>query len=436
MPSHSNAKQFAEMTLDDLAEVLSLTIKHDKENKIVTFLAMLSAFTGSSQINVSFNAPSSSGKTYLVTEIAELFPVDDRIQSSGASPSSFLYGESDYDEERKAKIVNLERKILIFYEQPNPDLQARLRPVLSHDQRELVYRMTNKGKKGENRAEKIIIRGFPATVFCSAGLRLNEQEATRAILLSPEVSDDKLQEGIHLQALRSADPSKYQDELTFNLERVMLMKRIAAIKDEAVDDILIPDPGAIEKRFKAMVGAVKPRHMRDIGHLMKLIKAIALLNMWHRYNGLFQVEASPSDIDQAFNLWSYFLDSQNLNIPPVLISFYKKIILPAFMEKQADPEYAQAIDEGKIGVTRQELAAYHFKVERTMLNDEQLRKQMLPQLENSGLIQQQKPLEGDKRSSHIIPQWFPTGNNIGTAGVTSKEEAKEIIDTVNKIWPN
>src|SRR6202021_4315140 len=159
LPLNSKNETFAEMSLDDLAHVLSLTIKHDKENKIITFLAMLAAYTHNSQINISFNAPSSSGKTYMTTEVAKLFPEEDKVELSGASPTSLYHGEGEYDEERHAKVVSLSRKILIFYEQPDPQLQAKLRSVMSHDQWEIKYRITNKQKSGQNRAELIVLQG-------------------------------------------------------------------------------------------------------------------------------------------------------------------------------------------------------------------------------------------------------------------------------------
>ncbi|MBX6334741.1 hypothetical protein IRY61_05410, partial [Candidatus Saccharibacteria bacterium] len=169
-----------EITLKEVADVLSLTIKDDTNNKLIVFLCMLSAYTEQSQINVSLNAPSATGKTYLATEIAKLFPQEDKVERSGASPTSFFYGEGTHDKERKAKIVSLHRKILLFYEQPNPALQERLRALLSHDKKEITHALTNKSG-GRHKTDLIIIEGFPATVFCSAGMRLDEQEATRAI---------------------------------------------------------------------------------------------------------------------------------------------------------------------------------------------------------------------------------------------------------------
>ncbi|QQS19101.1 toprim domain-containing protein [Candidatus Saccharibacteria bacterium] len=190
-PKPIDVSTFEEITTKELAAVLDLTIKHDNENKLVTFLCMLSAFTEDSQLNVSFNAPSSTGKTYIPIQVAQYFPDADVRKYGGASPTAFFHDNVNYDKENDCYVNDLGRKILIFLEQPNPKLQENLRPLLSHDQQEIKYKITDKNQKGSNRAKNIVIRGFPATIFCSAGMRLNEQEATRAILLSPETSTEK-----------------------------------------------------------------------------------------------------------------------------------------------------------------------------------------------------------------------------------------------------
>src|SRR5581483_3153463 len=278
----------------------------------------------------------------------------------------FFYSEGKVDKKRGVKIVSLERKILIFYEQPNPELQKRLRPVLSHDDRELKFSNTNKDKKGANRAEQTIIRGFPATVFCSAGLQLDEQEATRAILLSPETTEAKLREGVHLQFMRNANGVQFESDIETLPDRIALKNRIVAIRDQNVDDIIIAEPDKIETRFYETFTKLKPRHMRDSGHLMKLIKAVALLNVWHRRQPDGTIVASEADIDRAFQLWSTVIESQDLNVPPMVMGFYKDFILPAFLQKQEDSEYRSDIRSGYIGLSSSELSAYYMRRERAM----------------------------------------------------------------------
>lgn len=397
-------KLYPEMSMQQLLDVLGLTIKEDDVCKLITFYCMLSAYTRDSQINVSFNAPSASGKTYITTEIAKLFPDEDKIESSGASPTSFYHTEGEEDEERDAKIISFERKILLFYEQGNSVLQTKLRPILSHDSWEINYRITNKSKSGKNHTELIILEGFPATVFCSAGLRLDEQEATRAILLSPEPSQAKLKAAIELQNKRGTDEKAYTEWLESRPERVALKERILAIRDEYVEHIKLPDDGAIKERFYSTFPKLRQRHTRDFTHLQQLIKVIALLNLWHRKQSDGSVMANESDIDQAFELWEQLAQSQSLGIPPTAIHFYKTYILPAYYDLLESHPKAPPLS---LGVSREQLCLHYLKIEKTTLADTYLRKEILPQLEAGGLIIQKAPEFGDKRTRLIYPQWFP-----------------------------
>lgn len=430
--------EYGEITLDDVAKVLSLAIKDDDSNKKIVFLAMLSAYTDKSQINVSLNAPSATGKTYLATQIAKLFPAEDKIERSGASPTSFFYGEGVLDKVRKAKIVSLRRKILIFYEQPNPALQEKLRALLSHDSREVIHSLTNR-KGGRNQTEMIVIEGFAATVFCSANMVMDEQETTRAILVSPEATEAKLRQAIHLQAERGADEVKFAARLESNPERIALMERIVAIREEHVDEIIIENPDEIERRFIEQLPSIQPRNQRDMSHLQQLIKAITLLNVWYRRRADGTIIASESDIEQAFELWKDFFESQNLNLPPAVMAIYKKYIIPAYFEKfnRANLKMKQAMAFGHIGITPTEVSSYYVSQEGSVLNGDHLNKQILPQLERAGVIARKKPQKddeddtNDRRTRHIIPQQLTDEEKkyIGNWGMDDDkiEQVREVM---------
>jgi hypothetical protein len=430
-----DTSQFQEITLEEVAEVLSLTIKEDYVNKLLTFLCMLSAYTKKSQINISFNSQSSSGKTYTTTEVAKLFPTEDKIELSGATPTSLFYGEGKMDKALKARIIEFERKILILSEQSNSLLQSKLRPILSHDKWEMEHRFTNKDKKGANRVERVIIRGFPATVFCSASMRLDEQEATRAILLSSEASEEKIRAGIHLQAQRGANEAAFEAQLEANPARMALKERILAIRQSRTDNVILADPEAIEQQFLKLFPQLKLRHQRDLAHLQQLIKAVALLNVWFRRQPDSSVVASQGDVEQALQLWGSLAESQDMNVSPALVDFFKKYILAAYLDKANNPDFSYDICADRIGITRQEVLDCHFRTERSMFNEERFRKEILPQLRAAGIIEERKPdVEGsDKRSPHIFPKWFPQvqdprkSNNIGSGGGDIPPEVMEIF---------
>lgn len=420
-PKPIDVSTFGEITTKELSSVLDLTIKHDNENKLVSFLCMLSAYTEDSQLNVSFNAPSSTGKTYIPTQVAQYFPDADVRQFGGASPTAFFHDNASFDKERNCHVVDLERKILIFLEQPNPKLQENLRPVMSHDKKEISYKITDKNQKGSNRAKNIVIRGFPATIFCSAGMRLDEQEATRAILLSPETSIEKVREGVHMATLRSANKAEFLAEIEASPERQQLKDRVLAIKQENVDDIVVPDPASIERRFLSTVQSAKPRHQRDVSHLLSLIKCVTLLNIWFRRDDKGNVVATQSDIDQGFEVWQKINKSQELNLPPYTYEFYKKFIVPIYVEKNAGRNRNAMTIDNDLGVSRKDIIHLHYKLENRLVNEEILRRQILPMLEAAGLITQEKD-PYDKRNKLIFPQLIEPEQYSGEHGGSESKD--------------
>lgn len=420
-PKPIDVSNFEEITTTELASILDLTIKHDNENKLVTFLCMLSAYADDSQLNVSFNAPSSTGKTYIPTQVAQYFPDADVRQYGGASPTAFFHDNASYNKEKDCYVTDLERKILVFLEQPNPKLQENLRPILSHDKKEIDYKITDKDKKGSNRAKNIVIRGFPATIFCSASMRLDEQEATRAILLSPETSIEKVQEGVHMATMRDANKAEFTAIIESNPERQLLKDRVLAIKQEQVEDIIVPNPYGIECRFMDHVKSTKPRHQRDVSHLISIIKSVALLNVWFRRDDNGKVVASQSDIDAGFKIWQKLNKSQEHNLPPYIYEFYNKYILPIYVSKNTETSVAT---NGEQGIHRKEIIQRHYQLENRLLNEDTFRRQILPMLETSGLITQEKDPE-DKRNKLIFPQIVEPEKYSGKHGGSTNVEQLE-----------
>ena len=282
-PEEIDVSQFKPISSPELIKILGLTIKRDDENKLITFLAMLSAYTDSSQLNISFNAPSSSGKSYIPTEIAMLFPKEDVKEVGYCSPTAFFHDKAEkYNKETNELIVNLSHKIIIFLDQPHTLLLQHLRPILSHDKTEVTLKITDKSQRAGLRTKNVVLKGFPSVIFCTAGLRIDEQESTRFLLLSPEVNQKKIREAIKEKISRAVNNVFYNQQLEENTNRQLLKKRIMAIKQAGIKDIQINNHKRIEVLFYERVKILKPRHQRDIGRIISLIKIFALINLWFR----------------------------------------------------------------------------------------------------------------------------------------------------------
>jgi hypothetical protein len=402
-----DVSKFKPLSSKELVEILGLTIKHDEENKIVTFLCELSAYTENAQFNISYNAPSSTGKSYIPTEIARLLPEEDVIELAYCSPTAFFHDVGQWNKEKKEYVVDLSRKILIFLDQPHTQLLERLRPLLSHDKKEITVKITDKSQKYGLKTKNVLLKGYPAVIFCTAGLRIDEQEATRFLLLSPEVNQEKIRQGILESIRKEADNESYKEWLDENPERRLLKERIRAIKQEGITEIKIAGYQKVVERFFDKNKTLKPRHQRDIKRLVSLIKSLALINLWWRERKDTTITANEDDIEQAFKVWDVISVSQELNLPPYIYNLYQEVILRAWNEKNGNRSEGFEEITGKLGLSRQEVLQKHFDVYGRLLDTHQFRQQILPMLETAGLIvQEQDP--NDKRKLLIYPTSFTT----------------------------
>jgi len=417
--------KFKPLTTKEIIEILGLTIKKDEENKLVTFLCQLSAYTENCQFNISFNAPSSTGKSFIPLEVSTLFPDQDLIKLGNCSPTAFFHEQGKFDKEKNIITVDLSRKILIFLDQPHNLLLERLRSLFSHDEKEMQSKITDKNQTGGNKTKTVIIRGFPSVIFCSAGLKIDEQEGTRFLLLSPETGQEKFRQAIHEKIKKEANNSAYKDWLNSNPERLLLKERIKMIRAEKINDIKLLNPEKIEKIFLSNKKCLKPRHNRDIGRLIQIIKSLALLNLWFREREGDDIVAIEEDVRQAVELWDKISEAQEYNIPPYIYNLYKEVIVPAFMEKNS------TITSRGVGISRKELMVKHMAVYGRMLNDFILRSQIVPTLEASGLIIQEPDLN-DKRKILISPTTPPTistnQNNSEASGGVNPDEPDNYVD--------
>ena len=381
--------RFPPLGAEELSDILGRTIKRDEANKQVTFLCSLLAYTEDAQFNVINNAPSSTGKSYIPMEVTALFPSEDVLAVAYCSPTAFFHDAGQFVKEIQGYVVDLSRKILVFLDQPHTLLLQHLRPMLSHDKKELRLKITDKSQRAGLRTKNIYLRGFPAVIFCTSNLKIDEQEATRALLLSPETHQEKIREAIRQKIERETDARAFAERLEADPRRQLLKDRIAAIKGTGITHVNIPAAHLIEARFFKGRSVLKPRHMRDIGRIMALIKGWALLNLWHRKRNGSVIDANETDIAEGFRIWEPLAESQEYNLPPYLYQLFQEVILPAYRAKGDS-------------VSRQEVLQQHYRCYQRFLPEYQLRQQVIPMLETAGLITQE-PDPQDRRRQLIRP---------------------------------
>lgn len=376
-------------TITEITDIIGITVKRDIPAKAITFLTMLTAYTEEDQGNIAFQAESAAGKSYIPIEIAELFPKEDVMIIASASPTAFFHETGSFDKETKTIHVNLERKILIFLDQPHFMLLERLRPLLSHDtkDRELHYRITDKTTKGGLRTKHVVIKGYPVVVFCSTKLTSDDQEKTRVFLLSPETNPEKIREGIKLLGKKLGDRDHFRAEVEGDKRRRWLKRRIYAIKTAGIRNVNITNIEEICKRFLDEHPYLAPRHQRDFPRLIALIKAHALLNWNHRERTENScLKANEEDEQKAFELYHQVARPNELGLSPQFYEIYSEVIAPLLVNGAE--------------VSRQAIITAYYNRYHRPLPDWRLRQEIIPQLNQAGLVAE-KPNPEDRREKLI-----------------------------------
>ena len=418
---------FSPLTAKGLVEILDLTIKKDNNSKVVTFIGCLLAYTEDSQINISFNGPSSTGKSYIALEIAKLFPATDVIKLGNCSKTAFFHEQSKYDKEKNEFVVDLSRRILIFTDMPHTGLLESLRSFLSHDEKIMYSKITDKNTKGGLSTKTVALVGYPSVIFCTAGLKMDQQEMTRFILLSPEVDQEKLRAGVSNTIIKEADKDKYLEWLENDPNRSLLKKRILAIKEEGIKEIKIEKLDTIQDRFLSNNRRSQPRHQRDIKRLISIIKGFALLNFWWRKRDGDTIIANDEDINEALKLWNEISVSQELNLPPYVYDLYIKVFIPIFEEKNRGKKEVH-------GITRDDIMKKHKAVYDTRISMDVLRFDIIPTLYSSGLITKEKSKEDARIEMIFISDSHTQKNNsVVDRGVEAVEVIEENPHNLNQL---
>ena len=359
---------------DEVADVLGCTIRHDRSNKLILFAAGCLTFTDEDQFNLLMAGESAGGKSYTAQEVVSYFPADVIRWIGGASPSSFYHLHGTWDEENKAIRVDLRQKILVFLDSPHYSLLEKLRPLLSHDRKELAYQIVDKNKRGSLRTKNVILVGYPTVIFCSGKLSLDEQERTRVFLLSPETDQEKLQESILLRIKKDGNRDAFKKWIDTHPARRCLKARIDAIRNAKIDQVIVEDQEAVYERFLASHRHLAPRHQRDISRIMALIKAHAMLNLWQRekpYPGA--IVANQEDLDAGFSLYQLIATANELGLAPELYHIWEQVIRPL-------------VEKNESGVPNRTIMAEYHRMYGRFLADRKLRREILPALESCGLI--------------------------------------------------
>jgi len=292
--------------LDKFMKHLSKTVKKDKPTKTLVLLTGLSTYT-KDPINLFLRGESSTGKTYNTVQTLRYFPQEDVWKLGGLSAKALVHGfgvlvdeegkeipfmerpGKKATEEEKGKwkvhrirlrnsryVIDLQGKILVFLEAPHFETYNMLRPILSHDAFEISYRFTDKTRSGGFRTTHVVIRGWPATIFCTTSEKYIKDLSTRGFTITPETNPEKFREAIDLTCEKKAFPWKFGDQ---DMDFLLLQGFIGWLKNKFKElNVAIPYARELGKLYPATYA----RSMRDVSHFTALIEIMALFHCMQR----------------------------------------------------------------------------------------------------------------------------------------------------------
>jgi hypothetical protein len=426
-----------ETPLQQITRYANTVIKEDPKLVDQLIRVCLSTYTDN-PINIALLAPSSDGKTYATVKITDLFPKEDVIAVGGMSPTALIHqtgylidkdgnplqeklnsideqikeakdkNEKEALKEQKKNLLNgarncvdLKNKIILFLDNPNSATYEMLKPIMSHDKKEIIYN-TTKGD-GSLTVKETVIRNWAVFIFCSAKNEARnevwQEIKTRVLMTSPNSSVKKYKEAIRYNMLKRGLPSWASSVYHNNEDEKWTKFYIADYKKKL--NKLFHDDNPIVNVFYSKLTEIFPSsqgdNMRDADRLLSFIELETILNADYRpvYELEFDDKVNSAiittiyDIDKACKVLGDIGD-----LPPEKMKFYDDVFCSLVERKRlSDSEIL-----GEVGLTSSELVEEYTRVTGKTTNTKKILENYLQPLVDAGVLD--SFVDKDKRNQN------------------------------------
>ena len=248
----------------------------EEQSRLLLFLITIS-YLNKSPLHGIVQGSSGSGKTHIISRIADLMPQEDVLRFTRITESS-LYNWGEYD---------LFQKIIIIEDLDGlkEDALYALREFISNQV--LRSSVTIKDKKGNNKSSHKIVKGQFSSLSATTKGETYEDNMSRSFLIAVDESKEQTQRIIHYQNQRNAgeiDRTEQEKAIGFIQKLVRNLKHYEVINPFATK-LNLPEKVHKIRRLNEMYQAV--------------IKQVTFINQYQREvkNGYLITEIE--DIEQA-----------------------------------------------------------------------------------------------------------------------------------------
>lgn len=282
----------------------------EENSRLLLFLLTLSYKNGK-PLHGIVQGSSGSGKTHLISRIADMMPQEDVLRFTRITEGS-LYNWGEYDLFKKVIVIEdldgLEEKALYA-----------LREFISNQV--LRSSVTVKDKKGNNKSRKKEVKGQFSSLSATTKGETYEDNMNRSFLLAVDESQQQTGKIINYQNRRAAgevDEEQEQGNIRFIREVVRLLKPYTVINPLA-PKIQLPEKVQQVRRLNEMYQAV--------------IKQVALVNQYRRQMKDGKLVAQIEDVEQATEILFESIVLKVDELDGALRAFYEKL-KKSFKEKE------------------------------------------------------------------------------------------------------
>jgi hypothetical protein len=455
--------QYGNDYFEYLIDCVKRTVK--EENALIrqVMYTTLSSY-GNDPINLGVLAPTSTGKTYPIVEAVKYTPRRKEVRIVGSMTPKVLIREQgvlvdrdgnpigkevrrlknaiaeakrsksknaskaleEYQDELaalledSAYVLDMSNKTLIFLEPPHPELWNLLKPILSHDAYEMEHPFVEKIATGGMEVKRVITRGWPACIFCSAKDESKwdiwPEIESRFMLASPNMIKPKYQAGNRLIAQKKGLPKGIKQQVIISdtakelghKSFLYLKYQIQQYTNATDSPVWIP----FGERLAEILPADKGQDNRAANRFFTMLNIIALAKAHLRHKLIFGDEelviATLQDLRETLHVM------QNMTgIPPHKLRFYQQYILPLYKAKDSQKLETKEICD---------FYNANNKKGTLQMNSDNLRKNYLQELVNHNYLEQEQD-ENTKATKYLYTPLVDVDDND-----EQEEEQQEALE--------
>ena len=392
-------------------------------------------------------------------------PIDKQLKE--LSKRKILLGNKEEDREEKIKIIeeihelledsktliDLSGKILVFLEPPRPELWDLLKPILSHDKKEIKFDFVNQTDREGHQTKKVLVRGWPACIFCSAKDESKwdiwPEIKSRFSIVSPNMVPEKYDASTKLISLTFGWPDSVQQDAIISDSDIELAKEcILLIKQKILKlqtrnnnsnniPLWIPYNRLLQKQLPSKKGT----DVRLQKRIFSLLNVIPIVKSDLRKTLVLGNEKSViADISDLKEVLSII---QNFDgIPEFKSNFFNNTFLPLYKSKTKPDESPDGLKkEDRNAVTTKQISDYYKEKTGRTIAPDNVKNTYLKELVTDGFIDYEiSKMHGKKYIYYPLVEpdnfstFYPIIDPITQVSQESSNIYEKITSKMNETW--